>query len=82
MATDQLAAHTLDVITYQHSLDYMRFLSCLHAEDGREISAAQMFAARWPVAPNRELLTKAFVAPGMTSDATLGRSVRAHQAAQ
>jgi hypothetical protein len=69
MPTDQLAAHTLDMVTYQRSLDYIRFLSCLHAEDGGEISAAHLFAMRWPVAQSREFLTKAFVAPGMSSDA-------------
>jgi HK97 family phage major capsid protein len=69
MVTDQLPAHTLDMVTYQRSLDYMRFLSCLHAEDGRELSAVRMFAARWPLAQSREFLTKAFVAPGMATDA-------------
>lgn len=69
MVTDQLATHTLDLITIQRSLDFMRFLSCLHAEDGREINAANLFAMRWPAAPNREFLTKAFVTPGMATDA-------------
>jgi hypothetical protein len=70
--TDELRTHTLDLITLQRSVDYIRFLSCLHAEEGREILAAQMFALRWPGAPHREFITKAVTLPGMTTDATWG----------
>jgi hypothetical protein len=71
MATDQLAAHTLDVLTHQRSIDYVRFLSCLYAEDGHAMSATKLFAIRWPFSLNaEELLTKAAVGPGMTTDAS------------
>src|SRR5262245_55006952 len=67
--------NTLDVHT--KSLDFVRFLACLHEEKGSPNIAAQTFALRWPRATHRELVTKAIAdwttkaatTPGAVSDA-------------
>jgi hypothetical protein len=70
MPTDELALHTPDAVTDLRSRDYMRWLSCLHAEDGHALTAAKVYDMRWPTALNRDLIQKAAMAAGTTTDAT------------
>jgi HK97 family phage major capsid protein len=66
---DQLTGHTLDLVAHLRSIDFVRYLSCLYSEDGHPVAATKQFALRWPMAANCDLLTKAMIAPGTTTDA-------------
>ena len=52
------------------SLDYVRWLSLIYQNDGREMQAAKIFEMNYPRSPNVELVLKAAVAAGSTTDAT------------
>jgi HK97 family phage major capsid protein len=59
---------TQQQITIGRGLDYMRFLSLLHETDGRSMTAAHIFAQRYPRSLNIELVQKAAVSAGTTTD--------------
>ena len=61
---------TASQITRQRTLDYTRYLALSYQNDHTYSSGAEVFAARYPRSPNIELIRKAAVPAGGTSDAT------------
>lgn len=69
MKYESLADRTVDLAVHGKSLDFVRFLSCLHATEGSAFDAAKTFAVRWPGAIYGDIVQRAAVAPGSSTDA-------------
>ena len=67
---ERLGDLTQSQVVSWNSLDLMRYLSCLHKADGMEGAARNLFSLRYPRSLNLNLVTKAAVAAGTTTDAT------------
>ena len=61
---------TREMVIEQQSLDYVRFLGCMVATKNAALAAADVFRMRWPESINADLVMKAAVAAGTTTDAT------------
>jgi len=67
---ERLSTHTANLVTAARALDYVRFLSLCFKNDGRKMQAAEVFKMQNPRSVNLELVEKAAVAAGSTTDAT------------
>ena len=67
---ERLRDYTRSLMQEQRATDYVRRLSALIDEDGGPAMAARRFEARWPTSPNLNLVQRAAVTPGGTTDAT------------
>lgn len=70
MEYERLGDLTARQLTNIRSLDYCRWISCLAFADGSSVGAGREFARRFPRSHNLDLIQKAAVAPGTTTDAT------------
>lgn len=68
--TDTLPSFTASQLTHARSVDFMRYLSLVYKNDGREYQAYEMYKLAYPRSVNLELVHKAAVAAGTTIDAT------------
>lgn len=65
---ERLGSWTDKAIIHARSLDYMRYLSLVYTNDGREMQAYEMYKRCYPRSVNLELVYKAAVAAGTTLD--------------
>lgn len=70
MTTDTLPSLTREQLIHARSLDYMRYLSLVYKNEGREYQAAHAFEACYPHSVNIALVHKAAVAAATSLDAT------------
>ncbi|HXG88273.1 MAG TPA: phage major capsid protein [Vicinamibacterales bacterium] len=71
MDTERLSNFTISQITHARSLDFVRWASALHVSGSSSIaSAAEVFEAKHPRSLSIDLVRKAAVAAGTSTDAT------------
>ena len=67
--TERLAEYTAQQLASVRSLDFVRYVSCLLAEENHPYAAAKHFEMRWPRSLHLDLIQKSAVPAGTTSDA-------------
>ena len=67
---DRLTPITAQQVQEWRVLDFMKYLSCLHKANGSDAFAKEIFAYRYPRSLSLDLVTKAAVSVGTTTDAT------------
>jgi Phage capsid family len=69
---ERLSSLTEQQVMHARVIDYMRYLSLLYTNDGKAYQAAEMFKLSYPRSVNIELVHKAAISAGTTTDSTWG----------
>lgn len=70
VATERLSDYTRDQLASIRSRDFIKYVSCLIASDGAPLTALRIYQDRYPRSVSIDLITKATIAPGTTTDGT------------
>jgi HK97 family phage major capsid protein len=81
MTPARLGDYTRDQMTQLRALDFVRFVGCLVQTNGAATRAASTFIERWPRSVSHDLIHKAAVSAGTTTDGTYSPIVSVRQLA-